>query len=197
MAVLTGPKIGAMSGASLDDLYLSEGNTMLRMLQALVQGNVIDLTATPPASPADGDTYIVDVGATGAWAGHDNSIAYYTTQNLSTSGWDFWVPQDGWLVSVTGTFGEAAALWRFNGTEWTVAAMIGSRGTGAFNGAGTAITVNLAPGFDNIAYTVLVSYDSPTVAPGILSIEYISGTQFKIHSSSATDASNIRYCTVL
>lgn len=41
-----------------------------------------DLTA-PPGSPAEGDTYIVAVGGTGAWAGHDGQIAAYY------SGWVF------------------------------------------------------------------------------------------------------------
>ena len=196
MSIEVGPKIAAMSGASLDDFYLSEGNQMLRMLQALIQCNVIDNTPTPPASPSDGDTYIVGTGATGVWSGHDNAIAYYTTQNLSTAAWEFWTPKDGWLASVTGTFGESAQIWRFNGTEWTTAAMAGSRGIGAFTGAGTAVTINLSPGFDNTDYMILLNYVFPLVNPGILSIEYVSGTQFKVHSSSATDASSFRYCTL-
>ena len=31
----------------------------------------------PPASPAIGQAYVVDTGATGAWAGHDGEIAGY------------------------------------------------------------------------------------------------------------------------
>ncbi|HEX7128595.1 MAG TPA: DUF2793 domain-containing protein, partial [Rhodanobacteraceae bacterium] len=31
-------------------------------------------TTTPPATPADGDTYIVGASATGAWSGKDNQV---------------------------------------------------------------------------------------------------------------------------
>ena len=45
-------------------------NEALRLLDGLVQLAVLDrhLTA-PPASPADGDRYIVASGAVGAWSG--------------------------------------------------------------------------------------------------------------------------------
>ncbi len=32
---------------------------------------------TPPASPQEGDTYIVPPGATGAWAGKDHAVAFF------------------------------------------------------------------------------------------------------------------------
>lgn len=51
-----------------------------------------DLTA-PPGSPVVGDCYIVAAGATGAWAGHDEDLAFY----LSTS-WNFIQPATGTLA---------------------------------------------------------------------------------------------------
>ena len=53
-------------------------NEALRLLDGLVQLAVLDrhLTA-PPASPADGDRYIVASGATGAWSGWDLNVAYW------------------------------------------------------------------------------------------------------------------------
>ncbi len=51
-----------------------------------------DLTS-PPGSPAVGDCYIVASGATGAWAGHDEDLAFY----LSTS-WNFIQPATGTLA---------------------------------------------------------------------------------------------------
>jgi hypothetical protein len=43
-------------------------------------------TTTPPASPADGDTYYVPTGATGAWAGHAGEIA---TWDAEEAAWQF------------------------------------------------------------------------------------------------------------
>ncbi len=47
-------------------------NEALRLLDGLVQLAVLDrYLTTPPASPADGDRYIVASGAVGAWSGWD------------------------------------------------------------------------------------------------------------------------------
>lgn len=132
MSVLSGPKIlGTMIGASLGDTYLTEGNTTLRGWQALVQANVINRTTnTPPGTPANGDTYIVGSSPTGAWTGHANAIAYYTTQNLGTAGWDFWTPANGWLA-----YSQADSnFYKYNGSSWVVAFSSGS-----FTTAGTAL----------------------------------------------------------
>lgn len=45
----------------------------------LLPFSVKSKTATPPGSPANGDAYIVGVGATGAWAGKDNKLTKFTT----------------------------------------------------------------------------------------------------------------------
>lgn len=72
----------------------------------------LDLTNTPPASPASGDTYVVGSVPTGAWVGHANTIAWRT----STSTWKFQVPAPGrriYVVSLTS--------WRgYTGTGWVV-----------------------------------------------------------------------------
>ena len=48
----------------------------LRLLDTVVQLSVLDRDLTaPPASPADGDRYIVASGATGFWAGWDLNVA--------------------------------------------------------------------------------------------------------------------------
>ena len=46
--------------------------------------------ASPPASPAVGSCYLVGVGASGAWAGYDGSLAGFTE-----GGWRFAAPTDG------------------------------------------------------------------------------------------------------
>ena len=68
-----------------------------------------DLTA-PPDSPADGDAYLVDTGATGAWSGHDGEIAW----RMSTA-WEFIVPSEGMAAYVAD---EDLAV-AFDGTDWS------------------------------------------------------------------------------
>lgn len=46
--------------------------------------------AIPPSVPVDGDLYIVGLGATGPWAGHDNDIAVFLN-----GGWEFIEPWPG------------------------------------------------------------------------------------------------------
>ena len=54
-------------------------NEALRLLDGLVQLSVLDRDlAAPPASPADGDRYIVASDATGDWAGWDLNVALWT-----------------------------------------------------------------------------------------------------------------------
>lgn len=57
-------------------------------------------TATPPGTPADGDTYLVPTGATGAWAGHAGELAIW---DADASAWVFEVPGDGTIIKVSDT----------------------------------------------------------------------------------------------
>ena len=50
-------------------------NEAIRLLDAIVQLSVLDCDLTaPPASPIDGDRYIVASGATGLWVGWDLNV---------------------------------------------------------------------------------------------------------------------------
>lgn len=102
MAIATGPKIPVMVSGASGDKFLTEGNAILRMLQVLVQPNVISIgTAGPTGSPSNGDTYVVgSTGATGAWVGKDNNVAYWSTNNPLAPGgeWEFFTPAKGWSV---------------------------------------------------------------------------------------------------
>jgi hypothetical protein len=63
-------------------------NLALNVIDALLQAAVIDMDQTaPPGSPTDGDMHIVAVGATGAWAGHDNDLARYVADGAF---WQFY-----------------------------------------------------------------------------------------------------------
>ncbi len=71
-------------------------NEALARLDGLVQLSVIDRDLTsPPASPADGERYIVAAGATGAWAGWDSDVVLF-----SGGAWLRLAPQEGWRVWV-------------------------------------------------------------------------------------------------
>jgi hypothetical protein len=104
-------------------------NEAIRSLDVLVQPAVESRTiATPPSSPASGDTYIVGPSGTGAWAGNDGKIATYVD-----GGWDFITPADGWFAYVNDTAqvaicqsgawvplvttgGTSIAMWGINAT---------------------------------------------------------------------------------
>jgi hypothetical protein len=85
-------------------------NESLRILDALVQIAVVDRDLTsPPASPGEGQRWIVKSGATGAWADHDNEIAIFLD-----GGWSFFAPMVGWLAWVT----DESVLLAWNGATW-------------------------------------------------------------------------------
>src|SRR5262245_13225390 len=70
-------------------------NDALNDLDALSQISVINMTtATPPGSPAEGDSYIIASSPTGAWSGAAGKIASYY------SGWRIKAPQEGWRAWV-------------------------------------------------------------------------------------------------
>lgn len=85
-------------------------NEALGRLDALVQLAVLSRSlATPPATPAEGDRYLVAASATGDWAGHSGHIAY-----RFGGGWKFATPQAGWRAWVA----AETALFIFDGSAW-------------------------------------------------------------------------------
>ncbi|MBC2837144.1 DUF2793 domain-containing protein [Paragemmobacter straminiformis] len=72
-------------------------NEALRLLDILVQLAVLDRDlAAPPATPAEGDRYIVAASPTGAWSGQAGRIAAFWGGI-----WVFLQPRDGWTARVT------------------------------------------------------------------------------------------------
>ncbi|MBN8531516.1 MAG: DUF2793 domain-containing protein, partial [Alphaproteobacteria bacterium] len=78
-----------------------------------------DLT-TPPGSPAEGDVYIVDASAAGAWSGKDGQVAYYN------SGWKFIVPKEGLTLWVS----DEDAFYVYDGASWQLQSSGGGGGLG-------------------------------------------------------------------
>jgi len=65
--------------------------------------------STPPITPSNGDRYIVAVGGSGAWTGHDNDIAEW-----DGSSWDFVSDVEGLACYVS----DEDKLYTNNGTSW-------------------------------------------------------------------------------
>ncbi|WP_150288188.1 DUF2793 domain-containing protein [Rhabdaerophilum calidifontis] len=88
-------------------------NESLRRLDALVQLAVASRSlAAPPASPTEGDRYIVPAGATGAWAGRTTQIAAW-----QDAAWAFYAPETGWVAWLA----DEAGLVGFDGAGWVAA----------------------------------------------------------------------------
>ncbi len=147
-------------------------NEALRLLDGIVQLSVIDRDhAAPPGSPADGDRYIVAVGATGDWSGWDLNVALWTDgawlRLLPRTGWRAWVEDEaillvhdgsGWmnLGGMAGVDGASAYdIWLAEGNTGTEAdfllALVGPQGpegpqgpsgpAGADGADGTSVTI--------------------------------------------------------
>jgi hypothetical protein len=93
-------------------------NEALQTLDMIVGGAVEDgPLVTPPASPAIGDAYIVDLTPTGDWAGHPASVAAYTS-----GGWRFVAPFDGISLYV-----KSQGLWaNYRAGAWEMGLLRGS-----------------------------------------------------------------------
>ena len=98
-------------------------NEALSRADALASGRVErrDLSA-PPASPADGDVFIIGAAAAGDWAGHDGALALHLN-----GGWEIVDPWEG------ASFWVAAERLRVtrDGGEWVEGRAAGSRGGAA------------------------------------------------------------------
>lgn len=87
-------------------------NEALALLDALVQLACLDKDlAAPPASPAEGDRYLVTAAApTGAWSGLSGQVALF-----ADGVWTGSVPRPGWLAYVA----DEGALYVFTAAGWT------------------------------------------------------------------------------
>jgi hypothetical protein len=134
MAVTLGPKLGLLINGNSGDNYTDQFRPFLRFFDAMVQGNVINSTATtPPTSPNNGDAYLLLGAPTGVWAAYQNSIAVWSTEittagtNNKVPGWEFWTPNQGWLI-----WDVASGFFRvYTGSGWTELSTGGGGGGGA------------------------------------------------------------------
>ncbi|HHL20339.1 MAG TPA: DUF2793 domain-containing protein [Aliiroseovarius sp.] len=85
-------------------------NEALLKLDAVVQLSVASKDQiAPPGAPVSGESYIVPLGATGAWAGQAGMLAVW-----QDTAWTFHAPNEGWTAWVA----DLDRLWSFDGTNW-------------------------------------------------------------------------------
>ncbi len=93
-------------------------NEAIQALDALVQPVVESrVLATPPATPLEGEAWIVPSGASGAWASHTDEIAAW-----QAGAWTFLDPAAGWQVYDRSDSTQLV----FDAGAWTPLASLGS-----------------------------------------------------------------------
>lgn len=120
--------------------WVNGRKTPMAQLNTLPWLSVKSITQTaPPATPAEGELYLIPAGATGAWVGKVGQIAEW-----SEAAWRFSIPADGHGISlpdgrvferISGAYVEKLALDVQSG-KWNYAPAAGTP---------NALTVNLTP----------------------------------------------------
>ena len=148
-------------------------NEALTLVDALLQLAVNSRSlAAPPASPAEGDRYLVANSATGGWAAHDGELAYFL-DGL----WRFADPKAGWLL-----WCEAEdELLVFDGTDWREGAGIETLAKLGVNTTADA-TNKLAVRSNAALFTALYAADGGT-----------GDFQHKINKEAAGDTASQLY----
>ena len=145
-------------------------NEALERLDVLVQLTVEAMDGTtPPASPIEGQSWVIGTGATGAWASQVGDIAAWRG-----GGWVFVTPQTGWRLWDKAN----AALQIYDGTVWTSTG--GSTSLQNVDGIG----VNATSDANN---RLAVS------SPATLLNHEGAGHQLKINKNAAPDTASLLY----
>jgi hypothetical protein len=117
--LLTGVDADKVDGKNVDDAqtstsYLWTAGKIITYVQQFANGldwqnSVLSIASVDPGTPAAGDRYLVDTGATGAFAGKDDNIAEF-----DGTAWTFIAPNPGFAVYVE----DVNKQYTFNGTAW-------------------------------------------------------------------------------
>jgi hypothetical protein len=146
-------------------------NEALRKLDALVQISVADRDlAAPPASPLDGQRYIVAASPSGAWSGHAGKIAAW-----QDGAWAIYAPREGFIAWVEDE--DVAVAW--SGSSWVPV------GGGSLNPAplvGVNATADTTNRLSVSSVATLFNHAG-------------AGHQFKINKNAATDTASILFQT--
>ena len=145
-------------------------NEAIQALDALVQASVESRSlAAPPASPLEGECWLVPSGASGDWAGHATELASW-----QAGAWLFLDPAPGWLVYCKAD----QALLVFDGTAWQALAALGS----ALPRLGINTTADTT---NRLA----------VAAPATLLTHAGNGHQLKLNKNAAADTASLLYQT--
>ncbi len=128
-------------------------NEALALLDGLVQLAVKSrVLATPPATPVEGDRYLVPAAPTGVWVGHGGQIAV-----LLAGVWRYTTPREGWTLWVD----NENLFLAFDGSAW-VSVGGGGGGSGTPGGAAAQIQFNNAGAFGGFTMSGDVSVNTAT-----------------------------------
>lgn len=159
-------------------------NDALNDLDLLAQASVADHTlATPPGSPATGDTYIVASSPTGAWAGFANALAGWY------AGWKLKPPLPGWTAWTR----NGSRLLYYSGSAWGLLTTPKLEATASWNpgsigsGSGAVSSAITATG---AAFGDFVAVAAPYDLQGLVATAYVSAANtVKISLANATGGS--------
>jgi len=76
------------------------------------QSSVLTISGSPPVGPAEGERYIISVGATGGWTTYDNYISEWT---VASGTWVMTQPNEGFAAWVE----DVDKLYLYTGNTWT------------------------------------------------------------------------------
>lgn len=142
-------------------------NESIRMLDLLVQLTVISRAiASPPASPAIGDCYVVAATASGGWEGQEGAIALW-----QGAAWAFTPPKVGWRAYA---LDEAAGI-TFDGSGWGNSVTLQN-----LSGLGINTTSDATNPLAVAGDATLLSHDG-------------AGHQLKINKASSSDTASLLY----
>ena len=99
------------SGQAQKEFFL---NQSISLIDAMLVATAVQTTGAPPTNPGEGECFIIDVAASGDWAGHEDEIAVRIG-----SDWHFVFPHNGMSVFDQ----EAGVKKQYNG-GWVAASQV-------------------------------------------------------------------------
>ncbi len=152
-------------------------NEAIRSLDTLTQLTIEDRDLTsPPASPGEGDCYIIAAGGSGDWAGKDGNIAAF-----QDAAWLYYAPEEGWC----GWLRDEDQLTVFDGTAWVT-----------LSGGGGSTSLNPASGgLIGINDTADSTNRLKVSAPASLFDHEGDDHQLKINKDAASDSASVLFQT--
>ncbi|MGH1420098.1 MAG: DUF2793 domain-containing protein [Hyphomicrobiaceae bacterium] len=155
-------------------------NEAIRKLDAIVQLAVLDRDlSAPPASPNEGDRYIVAATPTGDWENSQGSVAAF-----QDGAWALLAPRQGWTTWVA----DEAQFLVFDGSGWIP--VPGGGGSGSVNPTplvGVNATADSTNKLTVKSDSVLLSHDDVTPGSG--------DSRVTINKSTDTDVASVVFQT--